>query len=72
MTRSVEPFVGVVERESDIDRGPPDQQPVRVDEAGSSERRVIGLQTASDDARQKRRTVQCPGGRAKDEIEAFE
>src|ERR1035437_1011600 len=72
MACGVEPLVGVVEREGNVDRGAPDQQPVRVDETARGKRTVIGLQAALDDAGQERRSVERSGGRANDKIEAVE
>src|ERR1035437_9630158 len=72
MACGVEPLVGVVEREGNVDRGAPDQQPVRVDETARGKRTVIGLQAALDDAGKERRSVERSGGRANDKIEAVE
>src|ERR1035437_6415501 len=65
MACGVEPLVGVVEREGNVDRGAPDQQPVRVDETARGKRTVIGLQAALDDAGQERRSVERSGGAAR-------
>ncbi len=72
MAHGVESLVDVVEREGDVDRGAPDQQPVRVDETTRGKRGVIGNQAALDHAGQERRRVERSGRRANDEIEALE
>ncbi len=72
MARSVEPLVYMVEREGGVDRGAPDEQPVRVDETARRERTVIGRHATLDDTGQEPRRVERPGGRADDEIEAVE